>query len=70
MNMLTRFFSSNPFTFALGVGVGLVGLYLVSKSEDKRNLEKMLKDMEESLRIIEMKKLALIENEEKCAKAS
>ena len=40
MNMLGRIFCSNPFSFVLGFGVGLVGFYIVHKVEEQRKLER------------------------------
>jgi uncharacterized protein HemX len=64
MNMLGRIFCSNPFSFVLGFGVGLVGFYIVHKVEEQRKLESMQKEIEAAVKAIESKKLALVETEE------
>lgn len=67
--MLTRIFSSNPVSFALGVGVGVIGLYLVHKAEEKKKMETTLKEMEDAIKVLEMRKLAVVESEGEVAKA-
>ena len=64
MNMLGRIFCSNPFSFVLGFGVGLVGFYIVHKVEEQRKLESMQKEIEAAVKAIESRKLALVETEE------
>ncbi|HWP93006.1 MAG TPA: hypothetical protein VNN20_12505 [Thermodesulfobacteriota bacterium] len=64
MNMLGRIFCSNPFSFVLGFGVGLVGFYIVHKVEEERKLESMQKEIEAAVKAIESRKLALVETEE------
>lgn len=64
MNMLGRIFCSNPFSFVLGFGVGLVGFYIVHKVEEQRKLESMQKEIEFAVQAIESKKLALVDTEE------
>ena len=64
MNMLGRIFCSNPFSFVLGFGVGLVGFYIVHKVEEERKLESMQKEIEAAVKAIESRKLALVETKE------
>lgn len=68
MNLLGRIFCSNPFSFALGFGVGLVGFYIVHKVDEQRKLESMQKEIEAAVRAIETKKLAIVETEEETKK--
>jgi uncharacterized protein HemX len=62
--MLGRIFCSNPFSFVLGFGVGLVGFYIVHKVEEQRKLESMQREIEAAVKAIESRKLALVETEE------
>jgi uncharacterized protein HemX len=59
--MLVKVFTSNPFYFALGIGAGLVGLYMVNKVEEQRKLENTLREMEAAVKAMEMRKLAVAE---------
>ncbi|HSE84289.1 MAG TPA: hypothetical protein VLB01_07055 [Thermodesulfobacteriota bacterium] len=68
MNFLGRIFCSNPFSYALGLGVGLVGFYIVHKVDEQRKLESMQKEIEAAVRAIETKKLAIVETEEETKK--
>jgi hypothetical protein len=61
MNMLVKIFTSNPFYFALGIGAGLVGLYVVNKVEEQRKLENTLREIEAAVKTLEMRKLAIAE---------
>ena len=62
MNVLARIFTSNPFYFALGIGAGLVGLYMVNRVEEQRKLENTLREMEGAIKAMEMRKLAVAES--------
>lgn len=68
MNLLGRIFCSNPFSFVLGFGVGLVGFYIVQKVDEQRKLESMQKEIEAAVKAIESKKLAIVETEEETKK--
>jgi uncharacterized protein HemX len=68
MNVLGRIFCSNPFSFVLGFGVGLVGFYIVQKVDEQRKLESMQKEIEAAVKAIESKKLAIVETEEETKK--
>jgi hypothetical protein len=68
MNVLTRIFTSNPFYFALGIGAGLVGLYMVNRVEEQRKLENTLREMEAAIKAMEMRKLAVAESGSEKAK--
>ncbi len=61
MNVLGRIFCSNPFAFALGIGAGLVGLYIVDKVEEQRKLENTLREIEAAVKTLEMRKLKPVE---------
>ncbi|MGQ0793307.1 MAG: hypothetical protein ACT4NX_04375 [Deltaproteobacteria bacterium] len=63
MNLLSRIFCSNPFSFAIGIGAGLLGFYLVHKIDERRKLEGMQREIETALHAIETRKLALVEME-------
>ncbi len=68
MNVLGRIFCSNPFSFVLGFGVGLVGFYIVHKVDEQRKLESMQKEIEAAVKAIESTKLAVVETEEETKK--
>ena len=61
MNMLGRIFCSNPFSFVLGFGVGLVGLYVANRVEEQRKLENMQKEIEAAVKALEAGNLKLVE---------
>ena len=44
---------SNPVSFILGAGVGLVGLYIVDRMEEQRKLENMQKEIEATVKALE-----------------
>jgi uncharacterized protein HemX len=48
-----KIFCSNPVSFVLGAGVGLVGLYLIDKIEEQRKLEKMQREIEATVKALE-----------------
>lgn len=61
MNFLGRIFCSNPFSFVLGFGVGLVGFYMVNRIEEQRKFENMQKEIESAVRVLEAGKLQIVE---------
>ncbi len=61
MNILGRIFCSNPFSFVLGFGVGLVGLYVANRIEEQRKLENMQKEIEAAVKALEAGNLKLVE---------
>jgi hypothetical protein len=61
MNILAKVFCTNPFAFALGIGAGLVGLYVVNRVEEQKKLENTLREMEATIKALEMRKLAVAE---------
>ncbi len=61
MNILGRIFCSNPFSFVLGFGVGLVGLYVANRIEEQRKLENMQKEIEAAVEALEAGNLKLVE---------
>jgi tRNA1(Val) A37 N6-methylase TrmN6 len=63
MNILGRIFCSNPFSFVLGFGVGLVGLYVANRIEEQRKLENMQKEIEAAVKALEAGNLKLVETE-------
>lgn len=68
MNPLTfasRVFCSNPFSFALGVELGVVGLYVINRIEEQRKIEKMQREIEAAVLMLEKKKLPAITETEK-----
>jgi hypothetical protein len=68
MNILGRIVCSNPFSFVLGFGVGLVGLYVVNRIEEQRKLENMQKEIEAAVKALEAGNLKLVETEAEKAK--
>lgn len=68
MNILGRIVCSNPFSFVLGFGVGLVGLYVVNRIEEQRKLENMQKEIEAAVKALEAGNLKLVESEAEKAK--
>ena len=68
MNILGRIVCSNPFSFVLGFGVGLVGLYVVNRIEEQRELENMQKEIEAAVKALEAGNLKLVESEAEKAK--
>ena len=63
MNILGRIVCSNPFSFVLGFGVGLVGLYVANRIEEQRKLENMQKEIEAAVKALEAGNLKLVETE-------
>ena len=61
MNILGRIVCSNPFSFVLGFGVGLVGLYVANRIEEQRKLENMQKEIEAAVKALEAGNLKLVE---------
>lgn len=59
MGMLAKVLS-----YALGVGAGLVGLYVVTKVEEDKKLENMLREIEASVKALEARRLAVAEMKE------
>jgi hypothetical protein len=68
MNILGRIVCSNPFSFVLGFGVGLVGLYVVNRIEEQKKLENMQKEIEAAVKALEAGNLKLVETEAEKAK--
>lgn len=68
MNILGRIVCSNPFSFVLGFGVGLVGLYVANRIEEQRKLENMQKEIEAAVKALEAGNLKLVETEAEKAK--
>jgi len=48
-----RLFCSNPVSFILGAGVGLVALYIIDRMEERRKLESMQKEIEGMVKALE-----------------
>ncbi len=59
---------SNPASFILGAGVGIVGLYLIDRIEEQRKLENMQKEIEATVKALEAQMKALPESTESIAK--
>jgi len=58
LNTAGKVVCSGPFSFFLGVSAGLIGLYMVSRIEEQRNLEKMQKEIEAAVKALEAQKKA------------
>lgn len=46
---------SNPFSFFLGLGLGVVGLYVVEKSKESKSFEETVKEIEALVKALELK---------------
>ena len=55
-------------SYLLGFGAGLVGRYVVKKVEEDRKLEAMLREIEASVKALEARRLAIVEDEEEKGK--
>lgn len=59
MGIFGRILCSNPVVFAVGVGIGVAGLYAVSKVEEKRKLQKTQEELEEAIKALQAQEQAL-----------
>jgi len=62
--MIGRVLCSNPASFILGAGVGLVGLYIIDRIEEQRKLENMQKEIEATVKALELQLKALPASEQ------
>ena len=59
VGMIGRVLCSNPASFILGAGVGLVGLYIIDRMEEQRKLENMQREIEATVKALELQLKAL-----------
>jgi len=52
MNIVGKILCSNPVAFAVGVGIGVGGLYLLSRTEEKRKLSQTQMELEEAIQAL------------------
>lgn len=70
MNFLGRVFCSNPASFLFGMGVGLVGFYMLHRVDERRKMESMQKEIEGVAQALESNRLKVVEEEKKKQSAS
>ncbi|MFN3921270.1 MAG: hypothetical protein ACK4K4_02585 [Caldimicrobium sp.] len=46
---------SNPFSFLVGFGLGILGLYFIEKAKEGKHFEETTKEIEAMIKALEMK---------------
>lgn len=60
-----RILCSNPVSFVLGVGIGIVGMYVISRAEEQKRLVHSQKELEEAIQMLEAQQSLLVAEQER-----